>query len=84
MDSEDEATDDEQFPYSYNILPSSHSQAVTALAFYGSDLLSGSRDRHVSASKLIYPVKKPDTLILFLRIIKGLREGPNVGAEVEK
>jgi len=50
LDSEDEASDDEQFPYSYNILPSSHSQAVTALAFYGSDLLSGSRDQHVSAS----------------------------------
>ena len=47
LDSEDEVPDDDQSSYG-NILPSFHSQAVTALASYGSKLLSGSQDKHVS------------------------------------
>ena len=47
LDSEDEVPDDDQSSYA-NILPSFHSQAVTALASYGSKLLSGSHDKHVS------------------------------------
>ena len=47
LDSEDEVPDDDQSSYA-NILPSFHSQAVTALASYGSKLLSGSQDKHVS------------------------------------
>lgn len=48
MDSEDEVPDNDQYSYTCSIIPSFHSQAVTALAFCGSNLLSGSRDQHVS------------------------------------
>ena len=76
MDSEDEVPGDDQSSYA-TILPSFHSQAVTALSSYGSKLLSGSQDKHVSA--LIH-MHWHNKLLFFYRLTSSHRiKGSTVG-----